>query len=385
MGVSYKGFWSYVHQDDETEDGRISKLAKDVVAQYEMITGDTIELFLDKDGGLEWGDSWREKIDDSLDSVAFFIPVMTPRYFMSPECRSELNHFVRRAEKSGLKGLLLPLYYLDIPSLDDESGKDDLLRMIRQFQRQDWRTLKHKEVTSEAYRQGVFDIAKHLVEVNKQAEKTGVDEAAPEMDRVTGEEEDDTPGTIDRMAVAEEELPNWANTITDIAEQINIIGEAMQKATADLLNKGGGRSGFAHKLLVARSLTMELSSPTDTISTLTNQFVSQLHDVDDGTRAIIEQALVEIKEEPDSKEDLCNFFAAIRNLSKQTHDGLSGAKQMIDGFAPMEKMSRDLRPVLRRLRQALTAMIEGGKVTEIWTSMIEASGVDCREFENGIE
>ena len=46
-------------------------------------------------------------------------------------------------------------------------GKDDLLRMIRQFQRQDWRTLKHKEVTSEAYRQGVFDIAKHLVEVNK--------------------------------------------------------------------------------------------------------------------------------------------------------------------------------------------------------------------------
>jgi hypothetical protein len=73
-----KGFWSYVHRDDYAEGDRISQLARDVVAQFEMLTGETIELFLDKDS-IEWGEVWRVKINESLASVAFFIPVMTPR------------------------------------------------------------------------------------------------------------------------------------------------------------------------------------------------------------------------------------------------------------------------------------------------------------------
>ena len=73
MSSSYRGFWSYVHEDDEAERGRISELAKDVVSQYKMRTGETIELFLDKDA-IEWGNKWRKEIGDSLESVAFFIP-----------------------------------------------------------------------------------------------------------------------------------------------------------------------------------------------------------------------------------------------------------------------------------------------------------------------
>ena len=70
--------------------------------------------FLDKDA-IKWGDEWKNKIDSSLASVAFFIPVLTPRYFMSPECRSELQYFARRATSLGLKELVLPLLYLDVP------------------------------------------------------------------------------------------------------------------------------------------------------------------------------------------------------------------------------------------------------------------------------
>ena len=49
-----QAFWSYVHKDDEAENERISRLAKDVVEEYKMLTGDPIELFLDKDG-IAWG------------------------------------------------------------------------------------------------------------------------------------------------------------------------------------------------------------------------------------------------------------------------------------------------------------------------------------------
>ncbi len=72
-----KGFWSYVHADDNAEGGRVTQLAMDLVAQYEMLTGESIELFLDRDD-LQWGSDWRASVDGSLSTTAFFIPVLTP-------------------------------------------------------------------------------------------------------------------------------------------------------------------------------------------------------------------------------------------------------------------------------------------------------------------
>jgi len=61
------GFWSYVHDDDDADNGRISQLARDVVKQFEMLTGEKISLFLDRDK-IDWGENWKTKIDTSLAS-----------------------------------------------------------------------------------------------------------------------------------------------------------------------------------------------------------------------------------------------------------------------------------------------------------------------------
>ena len=45
-----QGFWSYVHADDQAEGERISRLARDVADQFEMLTGEPLALFLDRDG-----------------------------------------------------------------------------------------------------------------------------------------------------------------------------------------------------------------------------------------------------------------------------------------------------------------------------------------------
>jgi hypothetical protein len=69
--ASYQGFWSYVHADDEAEGGRITSLARDLAAQFEMLTGEQLALFLDKDA-LQWGDDWQRQINSNLEGVAFF-------------------------------------------------------------------------------------------------------------------------------------------------------------------------------------------------------------------------------------------------------------------------------------------------------------------------
>ncbi len=149
--ANLQGFWSYVHADDQAEAERISRLARDVAGQFEMLTGESLALFLDRDA-VKWGEDWRDKIDSSLASVAFFIPVMTPRYFMSPECRRELQFFARRATNLGIKELVLPLLYVDVPALHDETATDDLIALVRTFQWEDWRELRFAELTDEGYR-----------------------------------------------------------------------------------------------------------------------------------------------------------------------------------------------------------------------------------------
>ena len=299
-----KGFWSYVHEDDEAEGKRISRLAEDFVAQYEMLTGDTIELFLDKDG-IGWGDEWRKKIDDHLESVEFFIPVMTPRYFKSSECRRELNQLLRSARKFKRLELLLPLHYVDVPQLNhDEPVENELLRSVRTFQWRDWRELRFNDVTSEAYRRGVAEMAEYLVKANKDLEevKVNADGAAPERCGETGHDEDDTPGTIDRLAASEEAMDKFNDTLMAITSEIEIIGDVMSEATSDIQQVGSGRGEFARRVQVVRRLSTKLTGPTDTISTLTNQYESQLYDIDDGIRLMIELAPAEIEENPDAKK-----------------------------------------------------------------------------------
>ena len=71
-----KGSWSYVHADDAADDSRVIRLAKDVAAELGVLTGEKIDLLVDKDA-IWWGEDWRNKLHDSLASIAFFIPVLT--------------------------------------------------------------------------------------------------------------------------------------------------------------------------------------------------------------------------------------------------------------------------------------------------------------------
>jgi hypothetical protein len=52
---------------------------------------------------------------------------------------------------------------------------------------------------------------------------------------------------------------------------------------------------------------------------------------------------------------------------------------MIDSMEPLEEVSKDLRPTIRRLREGLTVLVEAKDVSSDWVNLIEASGVDCED------
>src|SRR4051812_44638633 len=111
--VPVTGFWSYVHDDDHGEQGRVLDLATDLQTEFAAITAGSLQLFIDRTS-LEWGADWRARINEAIAQAAFLIPVITPRYFISQACRDEILAFAAAAEAAGVADLVLPVYWIEV-------------------------------------------------------------------------------------------------------------------------------------------------------------------------------------------------------------------------------------------------------------------------------
>ena len=367
------GFWSYVHADDEAEGGRIVQLARDLQAQYELLTGEPIELFLDKDS-IAWGEDWQKKIDESIEGLAFFIPVLTPRFFLSAACRRELQAFARSATALGVRELVLPIVYVEFDGLRDEAPVDDAVVLVKSYQWEDWTDLRLADVSSSEHRRGVARLAERLTRANRAAETRALASTAS-VRPSGGVDQDEEPGTLDLLADGEAALPAWIETVQQIGLEMGRINGIVSQATEDMNRPGTpGNKVMATRLVVTRRLAHDLQEPAERILALGNAYASQTHEVDGAIRTLIDVA-------PGSadttQEQVCSFFASVRTASQSARKGLDSLQGMVEAIRPVESMSRDLRVPLRLMRQGLTVMYEGGSITDEWLRLIDASPVSC--------
>lgn len=371
--AEWQGLWSYVHADDEAECGRITQLARDVAAQFEMLTGERINLFLDRDA-IQWGEDWHSKIDEGLGAVAFFIAVITPRYFRSPECRRELQSFVGKARSLGISELFLPLLYVDVPALHEEDPKDDLVEIVCTFQKIDWQALRFEDVCSGVYRRAVSDLAARLVAANARAEAAGKN-VAETSDAMIGTSED--AGALDKIVESEIAIGEWTENLNGINADIRMVGELMTQASQEVAEVDAKHGTFTARLAVTERLARQLQGPADRILDRSNAFTSHLYRVDAGLRLIIEAFKEQVGNDPKLLTQACEFFNVVRTLSNTVHVGLENIILMIESSKQVEQISRHLRGPLRKINQGLTRMLEGREVSDGWIRLIEETGLDC--------
>ncbi len=140
-------FLSYDHLDDRY--GHISRFRERLADEVCIQTGEEFSIFQDRSDIL-WGENWRRRIEDSLDDVVFFIPIITPSFFKSEYCRTELKQFLEREKKLRRRDFVLPVYYVSTPLLDDADrrAEDELAQEIAKRQYADWRELRFEPFDS---------------------------------------------------------------------------------------------------------------------------------------------------------------------------------------------------------------------------------------------
>lgn len=129
--VTYQCFISYTRSDNEDHDGVVDRLTRELAGRFEAATGFKLEIFYDRDS-IGWGERWREKIADAIDGSVLFIPILTMRYFNSPDCRGELEAFLAATAKKGEPDLILPIILTGEDKINSRNP-DPLIRAVAEL------------------------------------------------------------------------------------------------------------------------------------------------------------------------------------------------------------------------------------------------------------
>ncbi len=158
-------FLSYVNLDDQHEQGRLTQFRERLSGEVRIQTGEAFDIFQDKKD-IALGQPWQERLDTSLDATTFLIPIITPAFFKSTACRAELERFLKREKELGRGDLIVSIYYVNCPVLNDEVKRehDPLAQVIAARQYADWRELRHEPFTTPQVRKAITKIAEQIVE-----------------------------------------------------------------------------------------------------------------------------------------------------------------------------------------------------------------------------
>lgn len=353
-------FWSYAHEDDRLDHGRVLLLATHLKEEFSLLTGDELDMFVDRDG-IGWGDNWRTKIDDALTSSTFFIPVLTPRYFKREECRRELLTFYGQAESRGLLKLMLPMYYLAVPIFSADS-QDKLVALTARSQYEDWRALRLKDVASAEYRAGVHRLASKLVELRSEVRQIEI-EASEAADQSSDAVE---PGLVDALQVIESLLPDWVTIVEEdpvsVAQFEAIVATYQRRLQRDRSKQLAIHQRMAMDLLpLARAQRDEAKSYSAATIALHPHVTAVIRGVRAspehlGVLGPLRDAVAFAKEEIDRSE---------ARLQR-------GEISTADYFEPMAKLGGTFRELVDTERESNRYRNEGNAIVVAWSNELES-------------
>ena len=156
-------FMSYDRFNDVHDDGQLSAFRERLAAEVRVQTGREFVIFQDRDG-IAWGQNWRQRIEETLDVVTLLLVIITPGFFGSAECRAEVARFLERERELGHSDLVLPVYYISAPEMDDPAVResDELAQVLTSRQLADWRELRFEPFTSPVVRKTIAQLASRM-------------------------------------------------------------------------------------------------------------------------------------------------------------------------------------------------------------------------------
>ncbi|MBT2594561.1 TIR domain-containing protein [Arthrobacter sp. ISL-72] len=369
--TSNAGFWGYAHLDDKADGGRVTRLAEKIRLEYQALTTQELEIFVDRTS-LSWGQQWRGRISESLQTTTFYIPVITPNFIDSKECRKEFLTFVNTAKSLGVSEYILAIRYIPVPDLKEDST-DDIKALVASTQFEDWEALRFEDEDGPMYRRAVNKLALRLKELSELVESRPSTDAVTHYSEVheETEENEDAPGLLDLIADFQPVSEEWLETVNSIPPLLQDFTAIMNEGASDLSEVSD--KPFAQRILVFRNMAKKLEPTTVALEERGAEYISRLMTIDPMVRAMIEVSKLA---EPgsDAAETARTQFASIKEMaatSASTSATVSTVGAMARSYA---NYSRDLRPSFKRFDAGMKSIADGQSVIDEWARLVDEAG-----------
>jgi hypothetical protein len=377
------GFWSYAHFDNSANDGHVLRLAEQVSRAYQFLSGEPIKIFVDR-SDLKWGEEWLAKINATILGTTFFIPVISPSYLKSKNCRNEFIDFWRKADTSNLRELLLPILYADVDLSEDTT--DEICQIVRRIQFVDWRETQLEDETSSPHRKLVRKMAQRLVEVAQAV--SDVDESESISDRGLSPADESTPdeggdgdegGGVGRHDSDSTPPPPDSGGLLDASARVEELlalyitaRDAAQVALVrllEILNVPGPTAGAtaAQQLIWVNAISDKLQEPADA-------FLVSAQRLEDITRELTTEIItfVDIMSDPLLAEEPSDVdWAALKQMPDQFAEQFGNyhlARKLLNRIGRTSRGMKKPIAIIERGFDSLDA------VREMLTSWVAAFG-----------
>ncbi|MDE0139253.1 MAG: toll/interleukin-1 receptor domain-containing protein [bacterium] len=342
----FGAFLSYAQQDDDYEDGRITELRRRLEAEVHMQMGVPFKIFHDR-RDIFYGQQWRARIGESLDGSTLLITIITPSFLKSKLCREEVLVFLEGEQSLDRNDLIIPILYMRTPGLDNPHDEVAVELAKRQYFR--WGDLRFEDMNSNSVRKAIAKLAEDIVSAFKAVLTS---EAEAPLDNLSADDiSDDPPGLMELLAEAEEAIPLFNTAIRALTDLLHETAEVTTMATSELQAKSTVPNPGAARVLVIRRLAKRLEKPISEMENVTDDYVDQLARVGSGINVLTE--LIRDAKTEDNIEAAHGLLKNLVELAKNGETGIDQIARLREILANNYRLSSTLRPVLRRMSNAL--------------------------------
>jgi hypothetical protein len=182
-------------------------------------------------------------------------------------------------------------------------------------------------------------------------------------------EAEEPPGFVELTAVAEQSMPIFVQTIVDLTAEMAKLGEIATEKAARMEQMSHSAQPSVAKLVVIRELAEAYGPSAERFETLSADYVEQVERIDAGVTAIIER--IPALTDPEEIAAAKGFAEAIRVLATEASAAFGGLQGFMVSLRTVNEMSSTIRPVLRRINQAVSSLLPSGDVFNRWVTTID--------------
>lgn len=346
LRVKTQLFVSYSHRDDLNTGGCIEKIVEAVRREFEVRTGETLDVFFDRDqqNGISWGDEWKSSIEGGLQDASILLAFLSPSYFKSEYCRAEFSTFVEAAVSGSSLRQVLPVLFSPF-----ESEAGPLEERAASIQWEDWSEIRQLSVDSETRRAAIARMTEYIVTVI--SETADVHRDASEV--TSGIVDEEPAGAEDLMVEAETSIVAMQQPMEDLAASVREIG---QTVTAHVPNLERANS-FAKRVAVYRKIGADLMVPIAEMDRSSGELERLVMAADRGMQAINSGQLGDV-----SFRDIGNADEFVRALDQMS----ISAEEPLGAMADLGSRSKDLRPLARAASRCNSRLQSVARITASW-------------------